>query len=100
MPNVVIATTMWSKVDKDEGEQREAELKNKFWAEVRADGCKTERFENTYQSAWDIIDRPAAIDGTCPCISIEKAGNYTNEAMLKRGELEAFTSSLRGIFSR
>jgi hypothetical protein len=55
MPNVVIATTMWGIVGKEEGNEREAELKREFWREMMADGCRTERFENTYESAWHIV---------------------------------------------
>jgi hypothetical protein len=55
MPNVVITTTMWSKVDKEEGEQREEELRNDFWNDMVADGCRTARFENTHASAWRVV---------------------------------------------
>ncbi|KIM73936.1 hypothetical protein PILCRDRAFT_716465 [Piloderma croceum F 1598] len=55
MPNVVIATTMWSEVKKENGERREGELKRDFWKGMMADGCRTERFEDTYESAWRII---------------------------------------------
>ena len=51
MPNVVIATTMWGKVEKREGEEREEELKSDFWRDMLANGCRTERFENSYESA-------------------------------------------------
>jgi len=56
MPNIVIATTMWGKVSKEEGTEREDELKREFWREMVANGCRTERFENTYDSAWRIIN--------------------------------------------
>jgi len=55
MPNVIIATTMWSEVQKAKGERREQELKRDFWKDMVADGCRTERFEDTYESAWRII---------------------------------------------
>jgi len=54
IPNVVIITTMWKKVSEKEGTDREEELKQKFWDEMLANGCRTERFEDTYESAWDI----------------------------------------------
>jgi len=57
MPSVVIATTMWSKVEAEEGEQREQELKGDFWKDIVIDGGRTERFERTYDSAWRIIGR-------------------------------------------
>jgi energy-coupling factor transporter ATP-binding protein EcfA2 len=55
MPRVVIATTMWGKVDADEGAQREGELKGDFWKDILAAGCRTERFDKSYESAWTII---------------------------------------------
>jgi hypothetical protein len=101
MPNVVIATTMWGKVEKEEGEQREAELKSEFWAKMQADGCKTERFENTYDSAWHIIGRPAEKDGVRVLDNGQLLADiYVNEAASKHRELEVFSSTLRGIFSR
>jgi hypothetical protein len=57
MPNVVMATTMWGKlIDKKEGEAREEELKGDFWKEMITNGCTIERFEDTHESAWNIID--------------------------------------------
>jgi hypothetical protein len=55
MPNAVIATTMWGRVRGTEGEKREARLKSKYWADMIAQGCRVERFQDTYESAWDII---------------------------------------------
>jgi hypothetical protein len=55
MPNVVIATTMWGRVWGTEGEEREARLKSKYWADMIAQGCRVERFQDTYESAWHII---------------------------------------------
>src|SRR5882672_4969397 len=54
IPNVVIITTMWKKVSEKEGTDREEELKQKFLDEMLANGCRTERFEDTYESAWHI----------------------------------------------
>jgi hypothetical protein len=56
MPNVVIATTMWSEVRQESGERREAELVNGFWKDLLHEGCKVERFLDTYDSAWDVAD--------------------------------------------
>ena len=56
MPNVVIVTTMWSKVIKEEGTEREAELEKLFWKDMVDDGCSIDRFEDTRESAWAIVD--------------------------------------------
>jgi len=55
MSNIVIATTMWSRVSEEEGRGRENELKSIFLKDMMADGCKTKRFEKTSESAWDIV---------------------------------------------
>lgn len=62
MPHVVITTTMWSKVTNEEGEAREGELKIKFWKNMIAGGCRIERFKDTHDSAWSIIDGLARSD--------------------------------------
>jgi hypothetical protein len=62
MPNVVIATTMWGEVKPEYGERREKELKDTFWKDLLDEGCRVERFEDTYESAWHIIDRLATED--------------------------------------
>jgi hypothetical protein len=58
MPRVVIVTTMWKHVPQDIGEKRENELKTDFWQEMIAKGCGVRRFEDSYESAWDIIIPP------------------------------------------
>src|SRR5882762_3036489 len=55
MPNVVIATTMWGHVGQENGERREAELKNGFCSEMGADAYRVERFQDTYESAWLVV---------------------------------------------
>jgi len=55
VPNVIIATTMWSEVQVETGGRREEELRASFWKDMVANGCRIERFEDTYKSAWQII---------------------------------------------
>ncbi|KAF7966170.1 hypothetical protein HWV62_39764, partial [Athelia sp. TMB] len=57
MPCVVLGTTMWSEVSKITGERREAELKTNFWADMIAQGCRMARFGDSYESAWDMVDK-------------------------------------------
>ncbi|KIM71863.1 hypothetical protein PILCRDRAFT_748336 [Piloderma croceum F 1598] len=64
MPDVVLATTMWSDTNPETGIKREFELKH-IWADMLAQQCRVERFEDTYQSAWFIIGhRRKILDGT------------------------------------
>jgi hypothetical protein len=55
MPNIILVTTMWGDVPMEKGEQREQELKRNFWKDMLADGCRMERFEDTWESAWGIV---------------------------------------------
>jgi len=111
MPNVVIATTMWSNVDADEGIKREDELQREFWAEMKAGGCRTERFEKTEESAWRVIgslgEKDQAqvqltsemVDDGLPLEKTE-AGIMVNQLVSQDEELKAFTKKLRGLFSQ
>jgi len=62
MPNVIVATTMWGRMKEDDGTRREEELKRTCWAEMMAGGCRVERFRDSCESAWLIIDRLAETD--------------------------------------
>jgi hypothetical protein len=55
MPNVILATTMWSEVRETTAVRREDELRKGFWKDLVAAGCRIERFEGTHESAWRII---------------------------------------------
>jgi len=56
MKNVVLATTMWSNVRKDDGDTREIELKKGLWEEILKSGSDPMRFEDNFESAWKIVD--------------------------------------------
>jgi hypothetical protein len=49
--------TMWGKFTKEEGKQWEVELLSGFLKDIVANGCRTERFENTFESAWGVVGR-------------------------------------------
>ena len=59
MPEVILVTTMWSRVSEELGEIRESELKESFWKDMIAKGCKVKRFKGTHDSAWEILDDAA-----------------------------------------
>jgi len=105
MPNVVIATTMWGKVDAGEGAKREEELKRDFWKEIR-----TERFENTYESAWRIVGSMMQKNtGTTLLIQIEMVDARTSVRKTKAGShanheapqvSKGLMNKLRSFFAR
>ena len=53
---VVLATTMWDKVQHDTGVRRERELFEKFWKTMISYGASTSRFSNSADSAWKIVE--------------------------------------------
>lgn len=55
MKNVVIVTTMWSKVSDKEGRGREADLMRDVWNNMLSSGCSIEHFKDTSESAWEIV---------------------------------------------
>lgn len=55
MPHVVLGTTMWSEINLVTGERREQQLLNNYWLDMTEGGCCVARFEDSYESAWDIV---------------------------------------------
>jgi hypothetical protein len=99
-PNVIIATTMWGNVSREEGAQREEDLNDEVLPKM--DGSRTQRFEKTYESAWRIVSSAAV---RC------QAGSLLGEEIdvIGRGRFgktkgstqwldEIFMKKLRGIF--
>jgi GTPase Era involved in 16S rRNA processing len=85
IPHVVIATTMWSEVkERTVAEAREDQLKNDFWTDLEEKGCRIERFEETYKSAWDIVGNLAV-----------KAQVQSNQSTPKK-----FTERILSLFKR
>ena len=56
--NVILVTTMWDKLipEFDDGNEREKGLKEEYWNVMIYHGAAVERFLNTPDSAWGIID--------------------------------------------
>jgi hypothetical protein len=53
--NVILTTTMWDEVDEETGEDREGELKSKYWKDMLERGSTTGRFMRTRESAFNLI---------------------------------------------
>ena len=54
--SVILTTTMWDEVDKEVGEERERELKTKYWQSMLERNSTTSRFLRTRESAFDLIE--------------------------------------------
>jgi len=54
--NIILTTTMWDAVDKETGEDRERQLKNKYWRTMLECNSTTSRFLRTRESAFELIE--------------------------------------------
>ncbi|KAI5984612.1 hypothetical protein EDD15DRAFT_2307624 [Pisolithus albus] len=52
---VRLVTTMWDEADKSEATEAEGTLEEKQWNSLIAAGAKPQRFDNTSESAWNIV---------------------------------------------
>jgi hypothetical protein len=52
---VILMTTMWSQVESEEGRLREEDLKKNYWATMIEKGSDVHRFDNTQESALEVI---------------------------------------------
>ena len=73
LKNCVLITSKWGLVPYEVGEARERELLSKpqFWKYMVANGSKTERFQDTRASAWEIIGTIAGLKGCTPQLTDE-----------------------------
>ena len=56
LKKVVLATTKWCDVTPNVGPSREQQLSSNYWHDMLRQGSQMERFENTYESAWAIVN--------------------------------------------
>lgn len=80
---VVLVTTMWGRGTRGDYIKREEELKEMHWKEMVKKGSGMFRFDNTFKSAWDIIDTvaPPKMDTPKPTLT-----SYENAELRKLGE--------------
>jgi hypothetical protein len=53
----MMVTTMWGDVESEVGKEREDELTSTFWAPMISQGSRTVRYQNTLESAWEILEQ-------------------------------------------
>jgi len=101
MLNVAIVTTMWSKVGRKDGMDREEELKKEVWHNMLDDGCGIERFEDTRESAWRIVLNLMKNPGVSLLIQDEPTGDTTADRYLagtKEPVLKGLLKKIRKCF--
>jgi hypothetical protein len=68
--SVVLGTTKWTELESHSvGEQRLTELRDKYWLEMIERGSIVHNFDNTQQSAWDMVDSVLAYDVIIPYVT-------------------------------
>ncbi|KAF9469798.1 P-loop containing nucleoside triphosphate hydrolase protein [Collybia nuda] len=105
--NVILATTMWSRVKKEIGEKREAELQQEYWKKMLDKGSQTTRFEGTALSAWKIVNiivagqRPTSVLLQEEMVDLEKRLSETQAGITLyhelRGLLSLHTDAIRQL---
>lgn len=103
--NVVLATTMWTpKMLPDKGIQREKELQETFWKPMLDLGCATARFQNTFDSAWSVVDSildknhvPSPLLLQEELIALNKHLSETQAGMVLRDELQRVVEQQKKI---
>jgi hypothetical protein len=51
VPNFTVAMTIWSKVQEEIGALKEEQLRTRFEKDMVSNGCRIQRFNDTYESA-------------------------------------------------
>ncbi len=57
LKNVMLITSMWSKMDEDTGSRKEAELRKRFWPYMLERGSKMSRFYDSRESAIALVSQ-------------------------------------------
>ena len=72
--NVLLATTMWDRLHSkfDDGGKREEGLKKEYWKVMIHHGAGVERFLNTSDSAWSIVDNVVNRSGPKAALLFQK----------------------------
>jgi len=92
--NVVLATTMWDKLHPqlDDGDKREKGLEQRYWNVMIHHGATVERFLNTSDSAWSIVDNVVKRNK-----SNQKAMLLIQEEMIKQKKSLPATSAGKAL---
>jgi hypothetical protein len=93
--NVILTTTMWGNLPSKQpglGEQREKELRDKYWKGMREKGSVVKRFYNTYDSAWEVLDamdrKPVALLVQEEMVELKKSLRETEAAITLYNNLQ------------
>jgi hypothetical protein len=96
--NPVLVTTKWSRAHRDEGQTRELELCEEYWKALLHGGAQRERFVNTYESAWKIVDLIPTDRQIDPALLRGKLEDF--RARLKNSPFDGILSLLRSLLGR
>lgn len=100
---VILVTTMWDKIDPVVGERRQSELEYKYFHRLLRRGATVMRFNNTYQSAWEIMEAIFAESERQPIliqeelVDLNKRLNETSAGKALYGTLQSLLAEQKAI---
>ncbi|KAH8881187.1 hypothetical protein GQ53DRAFT_668330, partial [Thozetella sp. PMI_491] len=107
LQNVILATTMWEKVDITDGERRESQLMStpEFWGWMKEKGSQVRRHYNTRDSAMDLLHifvehsvdarTQVALDIQCEMVDAHKTLDQTGAGKMLDSALAAERDKFR-----
>jgi hypothetical protein len=103
IPHVVIVTTMWAYVPKEMGNKREEALRRDVWKDILGDGFSVVRFQDTYESAWNIVGNITRKEMAATLLIQEEmcnAGKLLSETKAGRNLKKASETVPAGLLSK
>ena len=107
LDKVILATTMWNRVEEKEGTGRESDLREKFWKKMIGKGSTVFRFTRTHESAWEIVHHilqprilPLSLLIQRELVDLQKRLPETEAGQCLRRALERLLEEQKGIARR
>jgi len=98
---VVLVTTMWDLLkNADVGITREKDLIENFWSEMISHGATFDRFTNSSDSAWSIIDRLVSKNTTGVVLLIQEEIAQLGRALEETKAAQALLADLHRLQAR
>jgi uncharacterized protein YeeX (DUF496 family) len=103
--NVILTTSIWDKIQDEVGHRREKELKDRYWKGMLDLGSTTARFQNTYDSAWAIVEGLVDVDRHSlllqeEMVDLHRKLSETHAAIALQDQLQRFLKEQNEIISK
>ena len=107
LDKVILATTMWNRVEEKEGTGRESDLRGILWKRMINQGSTMFRFTRTHESAWEIVHHilqprilPLSLLIQRELVDFQKRLPETEAGQCLRRALERLLEEQKGIVRR